>query len=186
MLTHPALNGAGWQQSGRAMNRRVPSSLARWSGASRRVLGFPLDCGSGKSREICSVGEILRVSDSKRVALERGSARPLATYPQALLACPEGCTRGESLFDPGTGKLIVQLAPLDPERVSPKERPLIDLFAQGRPAGRRVLVYAAHTGTRDIIGAPGVAAHAARVQDGRDEGRPGRAQRARGLGPGVG
>ena len=56
------------------------------------------------------------------------------------------------MFDPDTGDLIVQLPPLDPERIYPKERQLIDLVAQERLAGRRVLVYATHTGTRDITG----------------------------------
>ncbi|MCY4620194.1 MAG: hypothetical protein OXD50_16850, partial [Chloroflexi bacterium] len=94
-------------------------------------------------------------TDLKRAllqAIERGSARLLSTYLQALLAYPEGCTRGESVFDPDTGDLIVQLPPLDAERVYPKEQQLIDLVAQERLAGRRVLVYATHTGTRDITG----------------------------------
>ena len=46
----------------------------------------------------------------------------------------------------------MQLPPLDEERVYPKEQQLIDLVAQERLAGRRVLVYATHTGTRDITG----------------------------------
>ena len=94
-------------------------------------------------------------TDLKRAllqAIERGSARLLSTYLQALLAYPEGCTRGESVFDPDTGDLIVQLPPLDEGRVYPKEQQLIDLVAQERMAGRRMLVYATHTGTRDITG----------------------------------
>ena len=97
----------------------------------------------------------LLATDLKRAllkAIERGSQRLLSTYLQALLAYPEGCTRGESVFDPDTGDLIVQLPPLDAERVYPKEQQLIDLVAQERLAGRRVLVYATHTGTRDITG----------------------------------
>ena len=86
------------------------------------------------------------------VALERGSQRLLSTYLQSLLAYPEGCTRGETVFDPDSGEVIVQLPPLDEERVYPKEQQLIDLVAQERLAGRRVLVYATHTGTRDITG----------------------------------
>ena len=64
----------------------------------------------------------------------------LSTYLQALLADPEGCTRAESVSDPGTGDLIVRLPPLDVERVYAKEQQLIDLVAQERLAGRRVLV----------------------------------------------
>ncbi len=86
------------------------------------------------------------------VALERGSRRLLSTYLQSLLAYPEGCTRGETVFDPDSGEVIVQLPPLDEERIYPKEQQLIDLVAQERLAGRRVLVYATHTGARDITG----------------------------------
>ena len=40
-------------------------------------------------------------------ALKAGSKRLLATYLQTLLAYPEGCTRGETVFDPRTGDVIV-------------------------------------------------------------------------------
>ena len=94
----------------------------------------------------------IKLKQALLVALERGSQRLLSTYLQSLLAYPEGCTRGETVFDPDSGEVIVQLPPLDDERVYPKERQLIDLVAQERLAGRRVLVYATHTGTRDITG----------------------------------
>ncbi len=83
-------------------------------------------------------------------ALAKGSKRLLATYLQTLLAYPDGCTRGETVFDPGTGFPIVQVPPLSEERLYPKEKALVDLVAAERMEGRRVLVYATHTGTRDI------------------------------------
>ena len=83
-------------------------------------------------------------------ALAKGSKRLLATYLQTLLAYPDGCTRGETVFDPGTGVPIVQMPPLSEERLYPKEKALVDLVAAERMEGRRVLVYATHTGTRDI------------------------------------
>ena len=83
-------------------------------------------------------------------ALARGSKRLLATYLQTLLAYPDGCTRGETVFDPRTGAPIVQVPPLSEERLYPKEKALVDLVAAERMEGRRVLVYATHTGTRDI------------------------------------
>ena len=83
-------------------------------------------------------------------ALARGSKRLLATYLQTLLAYPDGCTRGETVFDPKTGNPIVQVPPLSEERLYPKEKALVDLVAAERMEGRRVLVYATHTGTRDI------------------------------------
>ena len=83
-------------------------------------------------------------------ALSKGSKRLLATYLQTLLAYPDGCTRGETVFDPRTGDLLVQVPPLDEDRLYPKEKALVDLVEKERREGRRVLVYATHTGTRDI------------------------------------
>ena len=83
-------------------------------------------------------------------ALSKGSKRLLATYLQTLLAYPDGCTKGETVFDPGTGSVIAHIPPLSDDRLYPKERALIDLVAAERMLGRRVLVYATHTGTRDI------------------------------------
>ena len=83
-------------------------------------------------------------------ALKAGSKRLLATYLQTLLAYPDGCTRGETVFDPRSGDVIVQMPPLSEERLYPKEKALIDMVAAERMEGRRVLVYATHTGTRDI------------------------------------
>ena len=85
-------------------------------------------------------------------ALSKGSRRLLATYLQTLLAYPDGCTRGETVFDPESGDVLVQEPPLNEERLYPKERALVDLVAAERLAGRRVLVYVTHTGTRDITG----------------------------------
>ncbi len=83
-------------------------------------------------------------------ALKAGSKRLLATYLQTLLAYPDGCTRGETVFDPRSGDVIVQVPPLSEEKLYPKEKALVDLVAAERMEGRRVLVYATHTGTRDI------------------------------------
>ena len=83
-------------------------------------------------------------------ALKAGSKRLLATYLQTLLAYPEGCTKGETVFDPRSGEIIVQVPPLSEERLYPKEKALVDLVAAEHMDGRRVLVYATHTGTRDI------------------------------------
>ena len=90
--------------------------------------------------------------DALAAALENGSKRLLATYLQTLLAYPDGCTRGETVFDPRTGDVIVQIPPLSEDRLYPKEKALVDLVAAERVEGRRVLVYATHTGTRDITG----------------------------------
>ena len=83
-------------------------------------------------------------------ALKSGSKRLLATYLQTLLAYPDGCTRGETVFDPRSGDVIVQVPPLSEDKLYPKEKALIDLVAAERMEGRRVLVYVTHTGTRDV------------------------------------
>ena len=85
-------------------------------------------------------------------ALATGSKRLLGTYLQTLLAYPDGCTRGETVLDPVEGGPIVAVPPLSEERLYPKEQALIDLVGAERMEGRRVLVYATHTGTRDITG----------------------------------
>ena len=85
-------------------------------------------------------------------ALARGSRRLLAAYLQTLLAFPDGCTRGETVLDPETGEVLAQVPPLSEEKLYPKEQALVDLVAAERLAGRRVLVYVTHTGTRDITG----------------------------------
>ena len=85
-------------------------------------------------------------------ALSKGSKRLLSTYLQTLLAYPDGCTRGETVFDPESGEPIVQVPPLSEEKLYPKEKALVDLVAKERMDGRRVLVYVTHTGTRDITG----------------------------------
>ena len=85
-------------------------------------------------------------------ALSKGSKRLLSTYLQTLLAYPDGCTRGETVFDPESGEVIVQVPPLSEEKLYPKEKALVDLVAKERLEGRKVLVYVTHTGTRDITG----------------------------------
>ena len=85
-------------------------------------------------------------------ALKSGSKRLLATYLQTLLAYPDGCTKGETVLDPRSGDILVQMPPLSEERMYPKEKALVDLVAAERLEGRRVLVYVTHTGTRDITG----------------------------------
>ena len=72
--------------------------------------------------------------------------------PLFLLAYPDGCTKGETVIDPRNGDIIVQVPPLSVKKLYLEESALIDLVAAERMEGRRVLVYATHTGTRDITG----------------------------------
>ena len=82
-------------------------------------------------------------------ALAKGSKRLLATISRHCSPTP-GCTRGETVFDPQTGNVLIQMPPLSEDKLYPKEQALVDLVAAERLSGRKVLVYATHTGTRDI------------------------------------
>ena len=53
-------------------------------------------------------------------ALAKGSKRLLAAYLQTLLAYPDGCTRGETVFGSRTGDLIVQVPPLAEDKLYPR------------------------------------------------------------------
>ena len=82
--------------------------------------------------------------------LARGSKRLLSTYLQVLLAYPDGCTRGETVLDPDSHEVLIQMPPLDSTVTYPKEQDLINLVKQESLQGRRVLVYVTHTASRDI------------------------------------
>ena len=56
----------------------------------------------------------------------------MVTYLKTLLAYPDGCTRGETVFDPRSGDVIVQVPPLSEEKLYPKEKALIDMVAAER------------------------------------------------------
>ena len=56
-------------------------------------------------------------------ALKAGSKRLLATYLQTLLAYPEGCTKGETVFDPRSGDVIVQVPPFRKTSCTRRRRP---------------------------------------------------------------
>ena len=106
--------------------------------------------GTGYSQRSAYNDVFSALKEALAKALKSGSKRLLATYLQTLLAYPDGCTRGETVFDPRSGEVIVQVPPLSEDRLYPKEKALVDLVAAERMEGRRVLVYATHTGTRDI------------------------------------
>ena len=93
-----------------------------------------------------------KLREELTAALVKGSKKLLAVYLQTLLAYPDGCTRGETVFDPDTDDVLVAVPPLSEEKLYPKEKALLDLVAAERLEGRRVLVYVTHTGTRDITG----------------------------------
>lgn len=96
----------------------------------------------------------------------------LGGYLQALLSWPDAPWRGDALRDPRTGELLTTVPALADEIVYPKEQALVDLCRREAAAGRRVLVYATHTQTRDItrrlarlLGDAGLRAEVLRADD---------------------
>ena len=83
-------------------------------------------------------------------ALKKGSHSLMGKYLQSLLSFPDGCTKGETVLDPEDDFPIVDIPPLNPEKVYPKEQALVDLVKEEKANGRRVLVYVTHTNARDI------------------------------------
>ena len=115
-------------------------------------------------------------------ALKSGSKRLLATYLQTLLAYPDGCTRGETVFDPRSGDVIVAgPAPVRGEALPQGE-------GAHRPGGRRAAGGKAGAGLRHPHGdqghhrADGRHPHPARVPGGGDEGRRGGPEPEGGVG----
>ena len=105
---------------------------------------------TGFSQESAYKYVYLNLKQALNAELSRGSKRLLAAYLQTLLAYPDGCTKGETVIDPDTKEIIVQVPPLDEEITYPKEKALLDLVKREHRQGRRVLVYVTHTVTRDI------------------------------------
>ena len=115
-------------------------------------------------------------------ALAKGSRRLLAAYLQALLAFPDGCTRGETVLDPDTGEVLAQVPPLSEDKTIPKGE------SPGRPRGRRAHGGPKGAGLRDPYRdaryhrADGRDPHPARVPRRGHEGRRRSSRTAGGVG----
>ena len=71
----------------------------------------------------------------------RGDHHRVGDLPANPLGVPRRLHQGETVFDPRSGDVIVQVPPLSEEKLYPKEKALIDMVAAERMEGRRVLVY---------------------------------------------
>ncbi len=109
---------------------------------------LPLDRESGQEEEYRRLAT--RMHAEVQAALAAGSKRLLGAYLQSLLSYPDACHRGEVVLDRKTGRVLAEAAALDAGRLYPKERDLVELCRRERARGRPVLVYASHTGERDI------------------------------------
>ncbi len=92
-----------------------------------------------------------------RSALAAGDKSLLGAMINSLLAYPDGARRGEIVVhprktDPGTGeKLVVCTAPCIDEPLLSKEDQLLEILADEKERGRKIMVCLEHTGTRDLI-----------------------------------
>ena len=108
----------------RHQQQSLPQTFGRGLGpAPLRGAGAALKHGSGDGRErpLPAGGlqpGVQTLWAALAQALAKGSKRLLA-----LLAYPDGCTRGETLFDPATGVPIVQVPPFSEEWLYAKEKP---------------------------------------------------------------
>ena len=121
----------------------------------------------------------LRLSRPVRSGCWRPTCKPC--WP-TLTAAP----RGRRSSTPGAATSSCRCRPSPRSKLYPKEKALIDMVAAERMEGRRVLVYATHTGTRDITERMDDMLTTARVPRSGDEGRRRGPGTAGGVGGGQG
>lgn len=85
-----------------------------------------------------------------RQALRSRDKTLLGVVLNVLLAWPDCCFRGELVYHPRNKRLLASAPPMfDDVTPTPKELKLLELCREAKRAGRRTLVYAIYTGTRD-------------------------------------
>ena len=82
-------------------------------------------------------------------ALSKGSS-DAGDLPADAISLPRRLHQGRDGLRPQDGRCNSPVPPLSHEKLYPKEKSLLDLVAAERMEDRNVLVYATHTGTRDI------------------------------------
>ena len=82
-------------------------------------------------------------------ALRKGDKTLLGVVLNVLLAWPDCCFREESVRHPRTRLQLAHTPAVLGEEAGPKEEELIALCRREKSRGRKVLVYATYTGTRD-------------------------------------
>jgi len=83
-----------------------------------------------------------------RAALHAGSRRLLGKYLQALLGYSDSPWVKETISD--GNRVIAESTPLKEAKLYPKEMELLRICQEAKKAGRRSVVYAIHTDTRDL------------------------------------
>ena len=96
--------------------------------------------------------QILQATMKKELvkALNQGSSRLLGAYLQSLLSYPDACTHGETVKDPLTKRTLISIKPISGDVIYPKEQKLLEIVAEEKAIGRKVLVYTKHVDKRDI------------------------------------
>ena len=95
--------------------------------------------------------------------LGAGHRKGLALMKEELLAGPENCWQGTQPKRQDNGKIIIDLPPLDPGAVYPKEQAMLEILQDQKARGRKTLIYCCHTDlrntaerTRDLLQAHGI------------------------------
>jgi SNF2 family DNA or RNA helicase len=83
-----------------------------------------------------------------RAALHAGSRRLLGKYLQALLGYSDSPWVKETISD--GSRVIAESTPLKEDKLYPKEIELVRICQEAKNAGRKTVVYAIHTDTRDL------------------------------------
>ena len=132
---------------------RLRGVAAHFPSYAEKVLLVPLDEAGATdepSQADCYRWLATDLRQAVQQALRAGCKRLLGTYLQALLAWPDACIREETVLDARTHGVLAHAPALPDNRLYAKEQALVELARRERGRGRRVLVYATHTGTRDL------------------------------------
>ncbi|MEE9549205.1 MAG: DEAD/DEAH box helicase [Candidatus Binatia bacterium] len=111
-----------------------------------RELTCPVDMGEEQKAAYKAFQEDLLTE--LRTALHQGSRRLLGKYLQALLGYSDSPWVKETIND--GNRVIAESTPLKEDKLYPKEIELVKICQEAKNAGRKTVVYAIHTDTRDL------------------------------------
>lgn len=106
-----------------------------------------IDMSSGMRDEYETLSRVLRTE--LKDALRKGDKTLLGVVLNVLLAWPDCCFREETVRHPRTKAVLAHSPAILGDEASPKEAELVALCRSEKARGRKVLVYATYTGTRD-------------------------------------
>jgi SNF2 family DNA or RNA helicase len=111
-----------------------------------RELTYPVDMEEEQKAAYKAFQEDLL--SELRAALHQGSRKLLGKYLQALLGYSDSPWIKETIND--GNRVIAESIPLKEDKLYPKEIELVRICQEAKKAGRKTVVYAIHTNTRDL------------------------------------